>query len=273
MSARAIDNWSASEYNKVASFVYSRENTAPVIALLDPKPGEKIIDFGCGSGQVTLELSKVVTDVGVVVGVDSNQNMIDKAKENGLERAYVQDIQALKDEFASELLEKHGRFDKVFSNAALHWCKRDPAGVLRSVNRVLKPGGLFAAEFGGWGNCVGVRSALHSALRKRGYDPIARDPWYFPSTESYSKLLISEGFEVVDISLVPRPTLLTGHLLEWLRLFTKGSTFLQGFDPEETEVILREVADACEVDAKDVDSDRWMLMYVRLRVLARRCAV
>lgn len=70
------DTWSAHEYNKIASFVYSKEYTAPVLALLDPKPGDKIIDFGCGSGQVTLELSKVVADAGAVVGVDSSQSMV-----------------------------------------------------------------------------------------------------------------------------------------------------------------------------------------------------
>ena len=175
-SANIVDSWSASEYNKTASFVYSTENTAPVLTLLDPRFGDKIIDFGCGSGQVTLELSKVVSDAGFVVGVDSSQSMagiivlsihgllvshrrfqIDKAKENGLKEAYVQDIQALDDGFASELLAKRGRFDKVFSSAVLHWCKRDPVGVIRSARKVLKPGGLFAAEFGGWGNCIGRR--------------------------------------------------------------------------------------------------------------------
>ena len=73
----------------------------------------------------------------------------------------------------------------------------------------------------------------------------------------------------MNISLVPRQTPLVGHILEWLRLFTRNTTFFHGIDPDETETILREVADACEVDAKDMDSDRWMMMYVRLRVLAR----
>lgn len=77
MGTRATDTWSASEYNEIASFVYSTENITPVLALLDPKLGDKIIDFGCGSGQVTLELSKAVADVGVVVGVDSSQSMVD----------------------------------------------------------------------------------------------------------------------------------------------------------------------------------------------------
>ena len=84
------------------------------------------------------------------------------------------------------------------------------------------------------------------------------------------QLLASEGFEVVNISLVPRQTLLPGHILEWLRLFTKNTTFFQGIDLGEMEAIFGEVADVCEVDARDVNSDRWMLMYVRLRVLAKR---
>ena len=72
-----------------------------------------------------------------------------------MENTHVQDIKALDDGFASQLVLKHGQFDKVFSNAVLHWCKRDPVGVIRSAKKVLKPGGVFAAEFGGWGNCIG----------------------------------------------------------------------------------------------------------------------
>jgi len=45
MSVKAVDTWSAFEYNKTASFVYSTANTAPILTLLDPKSGEKIIDF------------------------------------------------------------------------------------------------------------------------------------------------------------------------------------------------------------------------------------
>ena len=81
-----------------------------------------------------------------------------------MENAYAQDIQSLDDEFALGLLAKYGKFDKVFSNAVLHWCKRDPVGVIRSVKKVLKPGGAFAAEFGGWGNCIGRIQSPHSII-------------------------------------------------------------------------------------------------------------
>ena len=92
---------------------------------------------------------------------------------------------------------------------------------------------------------------------------------YRRSSGMRRQLLVSEGFEVMNISLVPRQTPLPGHILEWLRLFTMTSTFFEGIGLDETEAMLGEVADACEVDAKDVDNDRWMIMYVRLRVLAK----
>lgn len=70
------DTWSAQKYNNVASFVYSPKYTSAVLTLLDAKPGEHIIDFGCGSGEVTLELQKIVGETGKVVGVDASQSMV-----------------------------------------------------------------------------------------------------------------------------------------------------------------------------------------------------
>jgi len=70
--------WSAALYNKAASFVYSPTFTAPILELLAPQPGEQIIDFGCGSGEVTLEIEKIVKqrEGGVVVGVDFSESMV-----------------------------------------------------------------------------------------------------------------------------------------------------------------------------------------------------
>lgn len=127
---------------------------------------------------------------------------IEKAKANGIKHAFVADAQSLEiPEDDPEVLEK---FDAVFSNAALHWCKRDPLGVLTSVRNVLKPGGRFVAEMGGFMNAIGmhgpvgvsvltpaikgIRSALHDVLRSKGCDPEELDPWFFPSMEDYVKV-------------------------------------------------------------------------------------
>lgn len=128
---------------------------------------------------------------------------IDQARKNGLVHAFVSDIQSLA---IPETLPDSLRsgFDAVFSNAALHWCKRDPKGVIEGVKSVLKPGGRFVAEMGGFLNCigefairqgtppvvyksgrVGVRIALHEALTRRGLNAKERDPWFFPSAEEY----------------------------------------------------------------------------------------
>lgn len=79
---------------------------------------------------------------------------IDKAKANGVQHAFVSDIQRLVIPESSSWVEGV-KFDAVFSNASLHWCKRDPGGVLESAKAVLKPGGRFVGEMGGFMNCIG----------------------------------------------------------------------------------------------------------------------
>ncbi|KAM6494122.1 S-adenosyl-L-methionine-dependent methyltransferase [Amanita muscaria] len=259
--------WNASQYNQTASFVYSSEFTGPVLSLLDARPGERIIDFGCGSGEVTLEIEQTVKSEGrgLVVGVDHSASMISKAKENGLEHAFVADMQN-SEELDGVMSGVREKFDAVFTNAALHWCKRDPAGVLLNAKRVLKPGGRIAGEMGGFMNCIGVRSALHRVLKERGYDPDALDPWYFPSMEDYVKLLVNASFEPTHLSLSPRVTPLKAGLYEWLNLFARPF-FLKDVPGKEAEAILHEVVDMCRRDCQD-ESGKWAMVYMRLRFCA-----
>ncbi|CAE6429930.1 unnamed protein product [Rhizoctonia solani] len=150
------DTWSASQYNKAASFVYSDAYTQPILELLSPHEGERILDMGCGTGELTHRLQEFVGGAGMVVGVDSSQNMLEKAWRNGVVNVFCCDIQSLiiPDKFKS----LRGTFDAVFTNATLHWCKRDPSGVVRGVKHALRPGGRFVGEFGGYLNCVVVKT-------------------------------------------------------------------------------------------------------------------
>jgi ubiquinone/menaquinone biosynthesis C-methylase UbiE len=172
-SSEAPDSsgWSASLYNQVASFVYSPSYTSPVLDLLAARSSEFIIDFGCGSGEVTMQIAETVGTHGLVVGVDQSASMvsanwypsldtlntrkIDTAKKNGLNHAFISDVQQLVYPEAMPWL-RDIKFDAVFSNASLHWCKKDPKGVLASAKRVLRPGGRFVGEMGGFLNCIGV---------------------------------------------------------------------------------------------------------------------
>src|SRR5205823_1436090 len=100
--------------------------------LLAPKPGERILDLGCGDGVLT----KKLTDIGCeVVAIDSSAAQIEAARRLGLD-AYV---------MTGEELAFQEEFDAVFSNAALHWIKRaDP--LISGLYRSLRPGGRFVAE-------------------------------------------------------------------------------------------------------------------------------
>ena len=76
MPSSTIDAWSATKYNITASFVYSDAYTAPILDLLNAQSGEKIVDFGCGTGELTKSLMNIVGEGGTVLGMDASENMV-----------------------------------------------------------------------------------------------------------------------------------------------------------------------------------------------------
>ncbi len=105
----ARQHWSAARYAEAAHFVPALG--APALELLAPRPGERILDLGCGDGVLT---EKIVVAGATVVAVDAGSDMVAAARARGLD-ARVMDGQ--KFIFESE-------FDAVFSNAVLHWMRR-----------------------------------------------------------------------------------------------------------------------------------------------------
>ena len=156
------------------------------------------------------------------------------------------------------------RFDAVFTNAALHWMKR-PEWVVEGVANSLKPGGRFVGEFGGKGNVETIRTALHAGLRRRDIDPWSVDPWYYPSTDEYSKLLAQFGFTVDTIELIPRPTKLPGDIHMWLEIFAQP--FTNSLKESERENFLQEVKNSVEPALRHSDGS-WFADYFRLRFAA-----
>src|SRR5258708_10292583 len=135
MNVDAKQSWDPDSYARNDRFV--SDLGAPVVELLAPHAGERILDLGCGDGALT---AKLVALGCTVVGVDASAQQIAAARALGLDAHVV----------SGEELAFAAAFDAVFSNAALHWMRRADR-VIDGAWRALRPGGRFVAEFGGAG--------------------------------------------------------------------------------------------------------------------------
>lgn len=251
MPATELQDWSPDRYAANARFV--PDLGRPVVALLAPVAGERILDLGCGDGALTVELVRAGAEV---VGVDASQAMVRAARAAGLD-ARVMDGAALA---------FNGEFDAVFSNAALHWMTA-PERVVAGVYRALKPGGRFVGEFGGHGNIAAIATAIRAVLAGRDL-PVPDDgPWFFPTADAYRALLEAAGFTADTVELFARPTPLPTGLAAWLTTF--ADAYLGGLgEAQKTDVI----EDVCRLLAPSLcdGTGQWTADYVRLRFTAVR---
>ncbi len=249
----SAQEWNSSRYAANARFVSDLGQA--VFDLLNPQPGERILDLGCGDGALT---AKLVAAGAQVVGVDASEDMVAAARKLGLD-ARVMDAYHLAFD---------GEFDAVFSNAAMHWMKHDPDAVLHGVARALKPGGHFVTEMGGHGCVAAITVALCATLEKRGVEnPASVIPWYFPTVDDYTARLAGAGFEVEYIALIPRPTALPTGMRGWLGTF--AIPFTKALPESEREAFLDAVTERLRPALCD-EQGRWTADYVRLRFRAKR---
>jgi trans-aconitate methyltransferase len=249
----SAQDWNSSRYVENARFV--SELGQPVLELLNPQPGERVLDLGCGDGALT---EKLVAAGAQVVGVDASEDMVAAAKRRGLD-ARVADAYHLT---------FHSEFDAVFSNAALHWMKRDPDAVIHGVWQALEPDGRFACEMGGFGNVAAITVGLCATLQQFGVEnPSDLIPWYFPTLDEYGKKLRRCGFAVEYIELIPRPTLLPTGMRGWLETF--AISFMKGLPGEKRSEFLDAATEKLRPALCD-SNGKWTADYVRLRFLARK---
>lgn len=246
--------WNPENYARNARFV--AELGMPVVELLAPVAGERVLDLGCGDGFLTARIQAMGCDV---LGVDSSTAQVEAARKAGIPSQVL----------AAEALAFDGEFDAVFSNATLHWVK-EADRVIANVWRALKPGGRFVAELGGAGCVARIRQGLATALTRRGIDFDSLNPWYFPSAEEYGDKLGCAGFTLEHIAVFPRPTLLPGEMRDWLETFAQS--FTSALAPDERAALLAEVQEELRPHLCD-SQGRWTADYTRLRFRAVKPAV
>ena len=237
--------WNPDEYARNARYV--SDLGMPALELLNPRPGERILDLGCGDGELTRVLRERGSEP---VGIDSSRELIAAARTLGLD---VHEQDACEMEFENE-------FDAVFSNAVLHWISETDI-VIGNVHRALRRGGRFVGEFGGYGNCAAIVTALVEELELRGIDGSNASPWHFPTADEFSNRLAAAGFSVPYIELIPRPTLLPAGMQGFLATF--ADSFSAHVALDQRNGYLSAVCDRLKPLLRR--NGEWIADYVRLR--------
>ena len=241
----STSDWNADDYARVGGFVPALGEAA--LDLLDPQPGEHILDVGCGDGTLTLKIKERGADV---VGIDNNLSMVGAARAKGLD-ARLMDAAQLK--FAEA-------FDAAFSNATLHWVL-DKERAARAIWFALKFEGRFAGEMGGKANLRRLRTALDEELVARGYGPPTYAANWYPTVEEFTAIYEAAGFIDIEARLIERPTQLEHGVAPWVLTFRKG-----WLDRAEVPLDERQsIADAVATRVGDTIAD-----YVRLRFTMRK---
>ena len=246
--------WNAELYDQKHAFVYQYGES--LLELLDAKPGEHILDLGCGTGHLTQRIQSLGA---IVTGIDSSAEMIQQAEENFPELKFS--VANAANFYFEE------PFDAIFSNAVLHWIK-DQDSLIKTVYDNLKPDGRFVAEMGGRGNVGKMIAATQQVLLKHGYvDQAAIVMWYFPGLGEYTKRLEDQGFRVTFATHYDRKTPLQDGdkgVAKWIAMF--GNEYMKGVPEDQKQEILKEITDLLEPQYNE--NGQWYADYKRLRFIA-----
>lgn len=245
--AVSTSKWDAKDYARVGGFVAELGTAA--LDLLDPRPGERILDVGCGEGTLT---RKLIDRGATVLGIDNSPGMIEAARAGGVDALLL----------SAEDMQFFAEFDAAFSNATLHWVLSKEQAA-RAIFRALKNGGRFAGEMGGEGNLRKLREALDEELIIRGYvPPVEASNWY-ASPQDFAAVYEAAGFCEIDARLIERPTVIEHGVAQWVTTFRRG--WLERAEVPETEHDEIGAAVADRVGSNVAD-------YVRLRFIMRKPA-
>lgn len=240
--------WNAATYQANAAFVPALGEA--VLRLLDPKPGERILDLGCGDGALTQRLVEAGASV---LGVDRDPSMLAAARARGLQ-VEAQD---------GESLPYLAAFDAVFSNAALHWMPAQEK-VAKGVFRALRPGGRYVGECGGFMNIAAIRAGVRAVLLAQGFRAEALGEQVYQTAEAFTALHEAQGFTGVEAQIIARPTPIPAGLRGWLETFRAGFLDAAAVPPERREELIAAIEEVLRPILFD-SGKGWVADYVRLR--------
>jgi len=230
--------WDPKEYatHSSAQLQWARE----LIARLDLRGDERVLDVGCGDGKITAEIARHLPK-GSAVGVDRSPEMIAFA------RGFFPPSQYANLEFFrmdARSLQFDRPFDIAFSNAALHWVD-DHRAVLRGLSQALRLGGRLVLSFGGRGNAAAILDVFEDRVRKgpwHNYFETFHFAYAFLGPEEYRPWLEACGFSASVCRLAEKDMVHDGleGLTGWIR--TTWLPYTERVPEDRREDFIRDIA-------------------------------
>lgn len=186
MSSR---EWDAETYHALSDpqFEWGKK----VLGRLRLRGDETVLDAGCGTGRLTIELLRMLPR-GRVVAVDLSESMLSVAR--GFLAPHAEHVSFVCADL--QQLPFRERFDVIFSNAALHWV-RDHPRLFCSLFTALKPTGSLVAQCGGGPNLARLRQHAAAVMASPAFASFFRgwsEPWEFASADLTAERLRQAGF-------------------------------------------------------------------------------
>jgi trans-aconitate methyltransferase len=258
-----LPNWDGPLY--AANTAHHRRYDDRFLATLPLRSTDRVLDLGCGAGDLTATVAQLVPD-GHVVGVDPQPTLLAEARGRaGQNQSFVQ----ARAQQLSDAITADASFDVIFSQSVLHWVPwADHPGVLRQCRQLLRPGGALRIECGGGDNVREIVAFLDDVARGVAGPSAPRAPWTFVHAGAYLDLLLEVGFEVEEgyvHTLAQRRQFDRDSVIGWLES-QAVQAYAVDLAPEQRQPFLTEVK--ARVDELRRPDGSYDLTFVRLDLLA-----
>ncbi|CAK7263320.1 hypothetical protein SEPCBS119000_000411 [Sporothrix epigloea] len=168
--------------------------------------GARVLDIGCGPGNLTVEIADHVGPSGSVVGADLSEERIKIANKTYTDPA----LDTYRPNLTFRAGDAHNlagfpddHFDFVVANLVLHFL--DLRKALAEINRVLKPGGGFAASTAS-GDHLFIPLEVKKEVQSRDYYRAHIDPslglFTFPTQKNLKGFLLDTGYQSIEFDLL-----------------------------------------------------------------------
>jgi trans-aconitate 2-methyltransferase len=258
-----LPTWDGALY--AANTDHHRRYDARFLATLPLEPNDRVLDLGCGAGDLTATVAQLVPG-GHVVGLEPQPSLLAEARARaGANQSFVEAVA----QRMREALTDDASFDVIYSQSVLHWVPwTDHPAILRECRRLLRPGGALRIECGGGDNVREVVAFLGAVARDVTGAPAPPTPWTFAHAGAYLDLLLDVGFDVREgyvHTLAQRRQFDRDSVIGWLKS-QSIEAYAIDLAPEQREPFRAEVMS--RVDELRRPDGTYDLTFVRLDVLA-----